>query len=104
MIVHVVLVRWNRRAMPERIAKARSDFLALASGVPGIVSAYWADSSIGRNSEFDGGVVVLARDEQALAAYNASPGHTELAQLVDSMTAKYAAADLRARDTTLPSR
>jgi hypothetical protein len=101
VIVHVLLVKWNRRASAESIQDAVSRFLDLTSKVPGIEGAYWGSTEEGKSKEFDAGVVLLARDRAAFDTYLAHPDRAPLVAVMNRMVSKFAAANLTSVSTPL---
>jgi hypothetical protein len=103
VLVHVLLVKWNRHATAASIDEARSRFLDLASKVPGIEGAHWGTTGGGRSEEYDAGVVLLARDRTAFDAYLRHPDHAPLAAAMNRIVSKFAAANLTSSSAPLRS-
>jgi len=80
MVEHLVLLKWNAEARPERIEAALDGLRALKGQIPGILDLTCGHNFSDRAQGFHAGLLVRFTDRAALDAYLPHPAHQRVVQ------------------------
>lgn len=80
MIRHILLIKFNDQASPQKLEELRSLFESMPSKVEGVTSVEWGlnDSPEGKNKGFTHSVLMNFADEAARQRYLPHPEHEAL--------------------------
>jgi hypothetical protein len=88
MIVHIALFAFKSDQSPAAIAAALEEVRRMKHKVDGVIDIRCGDNFSKWNEGFTHGVVVLARDRDALDRYRSHPDHVAVGKLIDAMETK----------------
>ncbi len=85
MIVHIALFRWKPGATAEQTTEALEKVKALKNECEGINDIFCGENYHKESKGFTHGVVVIARNQEALDSYRKHPDHRIIAATIEAI-------------------
>lgn len=85
MIIHIALYKWKSGATKEQVLNSLRKVQELKNKVDGIVDIFVGQNYHKESKGLTHGVVVVARNQEALDAYRSHPDHSIVAKEIESI-------------------